>query len=236
MPPLLFAAIGFIALFTRTGAGLGRAVFWMRRVMEGLGGRPAAPLLARVAISAEVVLLLRYRHALNFGVILRVLPGTLVGIPIGNLLLARADQDVMLFILGAVIIAYGLYGLLNLRLPYIENPRWGLGFGFVGGILSGAYNMGGPPLVIYGTCRRWPPDVFKSNLQAYFIASSAGVNLAHLAAGNYTAQVFDYFLLALPAVGLGLVLGFSLDRFIDAVRFRRIVLVLLIVVGVNLIL
>jgi hypothetical protein len=236
MTPLILAAIVFVAIFTQSVAGFGLALVSMPLLIEGLGARTAAPIIALVALTAEIVLLLRYRHALEFGVILRVLPGTLIGIPLGNLLLTSADQSLILLILGLVVIAYGIYGLLNFRLPEIHNPRWGSVFGFFGGILSGAYNMGGPPLVIYGTCRRWPPDVFKSNLQAYFIVSSMGVNLAHLVAGNYTTEVFEYFLIALPAVALGLLAGLSLDRFIDAVLFRRIVLVLLVLIGANLIL
>jgi uncharacterized membrane protein YfcA len=40
----------------------------------------------------------------------------------------------------------------------------------------------------------------------------------------------------LPAIGLGFVAGTSLDRYLDPQRFRKIVLILLILMGIRLIL
>lgn len=71
--------------------------------------------------------------------------------------------------LGVVIVAYALYALFNPTLPELAQRSWAYGFGFAGGVLSGAYNTSGPPVVIYGTCRCWQPAEFKSNLQGYFL-------------------------------------------------------------------
>lgn len=110
------------------------------------------------------------------------------------------------------------------------------GFGFVAGLLSGAYNTSGPPVVIYGNCRQWLPAEFKCNLQGFFLLNSAAVIATHALSGNFTRPVWQAYSLALPAIGLGLVAGFTLDKRIEPAVFRKIVLLLLIVLGVRLLL
>ncbi len=233
--PALFILIITLAIFTQTVSGFGLALISMPLLIEALGIQIAAPLVALVAITAEVVLLLRYRHALNFSVVRRLSIASVIGVPVGVFLLPRVDERLMLTLLGLLVTGYALYALARPRLPEIQHPRWAYGFGFASGILSGAYNAAGPPIVIYGSCRRWLPAEFKGNLQGYFLINSVMVILAHALSQHYTPFVWQNYLSALPGIGLGLLLGFSLDRFINPLVFRRIVLVLLVVVGLNLI-
>ena len=67
------------------------------------------------------------------------------------------------------------------------------------------------------------------------MVNSVMVILTHTLAQNYTPFVVQSYLIALPGVGIGLVLGLSLDKYVNPVLFRKIVLGLLIVVGLNLI-
>ena len=134
-----------------------------------------------------------------------------------------------------MIIGYALYGLFMPRLPEIKEGRWGYLFGFLGGILSGAYNASGPPVVIYGTCRRWEPIEFKSNLQVFFLFNTFLVNVIRILNHDYTARTFHDYLIVLPALVLGLLAGSSLDRWLNPAIFRKIVLWLLLALGVQLI-
>jgi uncharacterized membrane protein YfcA len=106
--------------------------------------------------------------------------------------------------------------------------------GLVGGLLGGAYNTSGPPVIVYADCRRWPPEVFKSNLQGYFVISSLGFVVMHVLGGNITPPVLKAFWWTLPFIAVGLVAGLSLDRWLNPALFRRVVLVLLVVMGVRL--
>lgn len=51
-----------------------------------------------------------------------------------------------------------------------------------------------------------------------------------------TASVWSNYLFALPAIVLGIFVGLKIDRRINPIVFRKIVLVLLIVMGLRLIL
>jgi len=93
---------------------------------------------------------------------------------------------------------------------------WLLLCGFAAGVLGGAYGMNGPPLVIYGSLRRWPPAQFRATLQAYFLpASLLGLGGFWLA-GILTRAVWQDYLIALPALALALPLGGWLHRRLSA--------------------
>jgi len=64
--------------------------------------------------------------------------------------------------------------------------------------------MNGPPLVVYGTLRRWPPDQFRATLQSYFLpASLAGLG-GYWLAGLWVPAVTRFYRFVLY-VHLGLV-------------------------------
>jgi uncharacterized membrane protein YfcA len=58
----------------------------------------------------------------------------------------------------------------------------------------------------------------------------------HGLAGGYRPPFWGFFWTALPAAGLAMLAGFSLDRYINPAVFRRIVLALLVVLGIRLLL
>jgi uncharacterized membrane protein YfcA len=235
MNPLALTLVLFFASFTQSVAGFGAALVAVPLLTEALGAQHTAALIPLTAVITQTVLLLRYRSALDLRMVGRLSAAAVVAIPIGVLVLTRVDERITSAILGVVIVAYALYALFNLRLPTLEHQRWAYGFGFVGGLLSGAYNIPGPVVVIYGSCKRWPPDVFRSNLQGFFMLNNLTVMAAHALAQHYTPAVFQSFIVTLPGIALGLAAGITLDRFIDPALFRRIVLLLLIILGLRLI-
>ncbi|MCA9951548.1 MAG: sulfite exporter TauE/SafE family protein [Anaerolineales bacterium] len=232
---MLVTLIIFFAVFVQSSVGFGFALVSMPLLVELLGIQIAAPLVAVVAFTSEIFVLLRYRHALQIRTVVRLVIAALVGIPLGILLLRQVDPIIVTRALGVILVAYALYALFSPRLPLLANQLWAYGFGFVAGILGGAYNTSGPPVIIYGNCRRWPPNEFKSNLQGFFVFSSITVVLTHALSGNYTAVVGQNYLYAIPGMVLGLLAGFSLDGRINPDLFRKIVLVILVVLGIRLI-
>lgn len=236
MLPLLVILAIFLAIFTQTVSGFGLALVSMSLLVPLLGVQVATPLVALVAVAAEAILVIRYRAALNLKVVWQLVLAAFAGIPLGVIALQRVDEQVVLTVLGAVLVFYAAYALLNLRLPELHHPAWAYGLGFIAGILGGAYNVSGPPVIVYGNCRRWLPAEFKGNLQGFFLAVSLFAVLGHFLAGNVIPEVWRYFLPALVGLALGILLGSLVDRRINPALFRRLVLVLLMVLGLRLIL
>jgi uncharacterized membrane protein YfcA len=231
---VLIGLIVFLAAFTQSLSGFGLALVAMALLPAVIGIRLATPLVALVAIVIEVVLIIRYHESLQVHAIWRVVLAALIGIPLGVLFLSRIDESVALTLLGVVIAGYALYALFGLKLPRLENSFWAYLSGFLGGVLGGAYNTSGPPVIVYGDCRRWSPVVFKSNLQGYFIISSLVVAGSHALNGNFTPLIWRTFWWSLPFIGIGLLAGLSLDRWLNPAMFRRVVLILLVLMGVRL--
>lgn len=224
----------FLAVFTQSLSGFGVALVAMALLPSLIDIQIATPLVALVALVLEIVLVIRYRHAMEVQAISRIVLAALIGIPMGVYFLSRVDEKIALMMLGLVITGYAIYALFGLKLPRLEQSFWPYLAGLFGGLLGGAYNTSGPPVILYGDCRRWPPDEFKSNLQGYFVIISIGIVASHALNRNFTPQVWHLFWWTTPFVLIGIIAGLSLDRWLNPITFRKLVLILLVVMGLRL--
>lgn len=164
--------------------------------------------------------------------------GTLVGIPIGLLLVKFAKQSTITLILGVFLIFYGVYSLVNTQIKKIDHsskinqPVWSRSFGFLAGMLGSAYNMNGIPIVVYGTMRDWKPEVFRKTLQAHFMISSSFIILGHFLGGFWTKELLILYLASLPAIGLALLIGKFLYGKIPTQKFERYIFTLIVLLGI----
>jgi uncharacterized membrane protein YfcA len=232
---ILVFLIVFAAIFTQTITGFGLALVSMPLLVLVMPVQVAAPLVALVGGVAELLLLIKHRAAFNIRAVAVLVAAMVLGIPVGVYLLGQVDEGVVTAVLGVIVVAYALYALFGFKLPALAHKGWAVGFGFVAGILGGAYNTSGPPVIIYGNCRGWEPAEFKGNLQGFFLVASVAVIVAHVIGGNLTAVVWTNFFVAIPAILMGLVVGSVLEKRINPARFRQIVLVALVGLGLSLI-
>ena len=232
MSELMLAAIVLFAAALQTLAGFGFALLVMPLLTLLLGIKTAAPLVALVGFSLYLVNLLRYRRGLVWRETLQLLLPALVGVLVGVQALRTLDESLIKRVLGTLLIAYALYALLKPALPPLRSSALAYPVGFLAGCLGGAFNTPGPAVIVYGNARAWPRNQFRSTLQVIFLASSATVILAHVAAGNITANVARMAAVALPALAAGILLGAIVDRRLNHDHFRNVVLGLILVSGV----
>lgn len=214
--------------------GFGSALFGMPLLTGMLGARLASPLFAASILLGEVVGLVRFRHALTFSAVWRLTVGALVGIPWGVYGVTSLDEAFVTRTLGIIVIGYALYRLLIPRLPRLVNPRWAYPFGFAAGLLTGAYNTGGPGYVIYGTTQGWPPDTFRANLQGVFMVGTVTALLFHGLKGNITPEMLGMWPYAGASLVGGLFAGYGLAGKVSPAFFTRLVLITLLIIGLNL--
>jgi uncharacterized membrane protein YfcA len=231
---LLELLIVFLGCFTQSLTGFGVALVTMALLPSLIGLQVATPLVALIGIVLEAMMLIRYRASLQFKSILGLMVSATVAIPLGVIYFRRLDEGIALFILGLIITMYALYSLIGFRLPLLAHSIWAWVFGFFGGLLGGAYNTSGPPAVVYGNCRKWSPQEFKSNLSGYFLVGSMLVVGTHWAGGNFTPEVWTKFWSTLPALLLGFLFGQGMDRWLNPETFRKIVLAFLVILGLRL--
>lgn len=223
----------FLAALTQSATGFGLALVSMPLLSLRLPLPQATALVATISMGVEIVILRRYWKHLHWGPVARLVVASLLGIPLGVTLLRRWPERILLAGLGVVLAGYALYALLGWRIPRLRAWFWPWLMGFLSGALGGAYNASGPPVILYGHAQEWPPAAFKANLQAFFLSSSTAVFVAHLMAGHIDALTWQRAAWAVPGLALGLWAGGRLDAYLSPARFRRLVLVALLLLGLR---
>lgn len=140
---MIVAFIMFLAVFTQATAGFGMALVSMPLLVALVGIDIATPLVSLLGIAAEVLIIYRYRQALSLRAVTRLSLASVVGIPLGVFWFARTNGRIVMAVLGVIVTGYALYALITPRLPQLVHNAWAYGFGFIGGVLSGAFNTSG---------------------------------------------------------------------------------------------
>src|SRR5436309_7614895 len=169
-------AVIFLATLIRSAFGFGEALVAVPLLALLMPVEVAAPLAVLVSITIAAVIVLEDWHKVHLGSAWRLVLSTLFGIPLGLLLLTTVPEPVVKAVLAVVIVIFSAYCLARRTPLELQDDRLAWLFGFAAGVLGGAYGMNGPPLVIYGSLRRWPAEHFRATLQGYFLpASLAGL-------------------------------------------------------------
>jgi uncharacterized membrane protein YfcA len=221
----------FGATLVRSTFGFGEALIAVPLLALAMPVKEAAPLAVLVSITIAFVILLQDWRLVHFRSAGWLVLSTLLGIPLGLMLLSNVSESVVKGNLGAIIIAFSTYSLTGRGRHELKNDRFAWFFGFNAGVLGGAYGMNGPPLAFYGALRRWSPEYFRATLQAYFLPASVAGMVGYAFAGLWTPAVNHLYLFSLPGVLLASVLGRSLNRQIQTHQFISYVYFGLIVIG-----
>lgn len=223
-----------IASFVRGVSGFGAALITMP-VLSGLTSIDvAAPLVAIIGLTNDTVLCLYYRRSFEWGIVTKLWMGSILGIPVGFLILRVFPGNQMISVLGLLITAYAIYALFEPKIPVLKAQRWLYGTGFLCGALGGSYNIPGPPIILYGNSQRWSQEKFKSTLSIFFCGNALLVVSGHVAESHYPIAVLQQYLITIPSVIVGLSVGTVLSKFFNPLMFRRAVLMILMVIGIRL--
>jgi uncharacterized membrane protein YfcA len=229
-------AVFFCATIVRSALGFGEALLAVPLVAFVLPVDAAAPVAVLVSITvAAIVLASDWRHV-HVGAAMRLTGFTLLGVPLGLWALRTAPEPIVRVTLGAMVAGFAAFSLWRQQPFRLENERLAWLFGVSAGVLGGAYGMNGPPLVVYGALRGWTPERFRATLQGYFLPASVVGMLGYWAAGLWTAQVSQYYLLSLPAILLAIPIGRLINKRLDSRSFLVVIHVGLLVSGLSLLL
>jgi hypothetical protein len=229
---IVVLAILFVSSLVRAVFGFGNALVAMPLLaMTPLGMQAATPIVALIATIMSFVIVVNDWKIIDLRSTWRLLAATVPGIPFGLLLLKGPFEAAGKVLLALIIIGFSFYCLVRPRLITLKHEWAAYPFGFIAGILGSAYNSNGPPIVIYGTVQKWPPDHFRANLQGYFFPANVIIIVGHWMGGLWTPTVGWYFTLSLPIILVSILLGNTLNRMIPQGHFDRLVHILLILIG-----
>jgi hypothetical protein len=233
--PLLIILIIFIASTVFATFGFGDALLALPFLTIILGVKTATPLLAMSGLTLALCLLGSGFKNIVWKEAFKLILGSLVGVPLGVLALRYGDERIMRMIVGSVIILISLYNLFKPNLSPIPTDRYAPVFGMMGGVLGGAFNVSGPPVVLYGAMRAWTPMVFTGMMQAFFVPTDIFVIIGHLQSGLLNENVLHLYLWCLPFLLLAVFIGTQIKKRISVTSFQKWVFILILFSGIMLV-
>lgn len=233
-PEWIIIAILTTAGFVRGAFGFADALVAMPLLLLMMPASEAAPLMAIMAGILAVVILIREWREVSIRPALLLVVAGVVGIPIGIWAGKVVAEDLAHITLGVVVLSFALWSLWKPDQLKLQTDRTAPVFGLVAGILGGAYNTSGPPLVFYAALRRWPPQKFRATMQAYTIISATWLVFMHSVAGNVTSSTLTRLATAAPFIIVATVIGQRLTEKLATERFIRWIYRLLVLLGIAL--
>ncbi|KQL52239.1 permease [Heyndrickxia shackletonii] len=235
---LIIAAV-FIGALMRTMFGFGEAIVSMPLLaLLPISLNTSVSLIGLAGLTvAALTVASGWRH-IERPVLIRLAITTVIGIPIGLLMLRFTPANVITTGLGVFLIAYGCYSILKKKLlkgldrPLLNAGGWVLPFGFASGALGSAYNFNGVPVVIYGTLRRWNPERFRGTLQAHFLISGVLVVSGHALGGLWTKDLLTLYAFSIPAILLAIIIGKYFNKKIPAAKFENSLFIIIVALGI----
>ena len=202
-----YSGVLFLATLIRSSLGFGEALVAVPLLALLVPIQVAAPVAVMVSITVALIVVVQDWRKIHVRSAARLVLPTMLGIPLGLLLLRAGAEPVVKGALATVIIVFSAYSLLGGKHRELKDDKFAWLFGFGAGVLGGAYGMNGPPLVIYGSLRGWSPQHFRATLQGYFLPASLAGLCGYWFAGLWTPAVSRFYLLSLPSVVVATFLG-----------------------------
>lgn len=231
MNELLAVLTIVLAGFVRGAFGFGDALIAMPLLALIVPPTTAAPLVTLAALLISMVILIReWRHIEFTSTTVLTISG-LLAIPFGVNFLQVGDDCLLKASLGSVVAGFAIWSLRRPSHFRLSSDRSAPLFGILAGLLGGAYNTSGPPLVIYGSLRRWTPQQFRASLQGYCLLGSVWTLTWHRAEGLLTQSILYQFVMASPFIVIATIFGQRLTRGVDTERFTRWVFMALTLIG-----
>jgi uncharacterized membrane protein YfcA len=219
---LLLAIAAFVAALARGFSGFGSALIFVPLASTAIGPRAAVPLLLIIdGVAAAGLIPGAWRHADKRDVGTMSV-GALAGIPLGAWVLIKSDP--LLIRWAIALFATLLLALLTSGWRYHGKPTIPV-TGIVGaaaGLLGGAAQIGGPPIVAYWLSRPIPPATVRANIVLYFAITTVIIGAVYFAGGLLTRSVVGLALITGPIYGVGLFAGVCMFGRASEIAFRRI--------------
>jgi uncharacterized membrane protein YfcA len=228
----------FLASTIRSAFGFGESLVAVPLLALWIPLNQAVPLSVLMSISIAAIVVLQDWKQIHLRSAGSLILYTLIGTPLGLLLLTRTNEGTVKIILALIILAFSIYCLAGKQLKELktDNFYWLFACGLLAGIFGGAYGLNGPPLVIYGAKRRWSAQHFRATLQGYFLVASLVGMLGFWLAGLLVPAVINYYLLSLTVLVLAVFLGRRINYRIGGEHFFKYVYYFLLAIGLFLLL
>lgn len=177
------------------------------------------------ALSSTSQAIIDRRHA-DVSMVRRVSIAALAGMPFGLTLFVFLPEDLLRVFVGVVVAVAAMFLIRGFTI-HGDSRRSDFLFGWFSGVLATSTSTNGPPLVFLLQAKRLSPDSFRATINAVFTFSNIAAITLFLSAGRVTVTILHAVAWAVPAMVLGLRVGYLLRPALSVERFRVLVFALL---------
>lgn len=150
-----------------TGFGFGLVAIGLLPMLMNLKDAVAFSTLLNLIVCGMTFYSLRSHYRWRRG--LDLVLGACLGVPLGFYLLIKFNEGFMLHLLGGLMLLLAINELIMTRLTSVKlSSRFGFPFGLASGGLSGAFSMGGPPVIAFTYSQPWSKEEIVATLQVIF--------------------------------------------------------------------
>jgi uncharacterized protein len=221
---------GFTTGFAGFGTGLVASGLWFHALPAAM----VPPLVALASVAAQIVGFATVRKAFDWSQSAAYLIGGVIGVPVGVAALAAASPFLLRTSIGAFLIAYAMYQLLQRCKS--EIGMWGgkaadgiIGVG--GGFLGGFAGLSGPLPLIWLQLRGGESDQQRAIYQPFNLIVLTLASIGMAVSGQITSSVLWIAFLCLPVTLVGAWIGARVYVGMSTQAFQRVVLCLLLASG-----
>jgi uncharacterized protein len=235
LPLLAAALIALLAMLVRGVTGFGAALIMSPLLLLIFYVHMWVVASAAIQIVTGFGIAWHSRHAIDRAYLLELLPGGIIGIIAGTLVLVSADSNALKRLLGVVTILFAVRSVRALGASGVMPDRWPRWTGFLAGALSGflgsSFGTTGPPIVIYLDNQALAKSAMRATMLSYFFAVDSTRMAGYILSGLLTRDVVVLGLVMLPTAIVGGWLGTRVHLHISERTFRLGVAGLLFVTG-----
>lgn len=203
----------------------------------GIPVETAIGVLLPVLLTIDVVNVVTHRKTADYGTIALALPGAIVGVGIGSLLIYAIPGHIVGAGVGVIAILFAVQALRQHSRRAQGLPRWlAVPFGMASGLTSSLAHAGGPPIHMYLLSRGYEQLKFVATANMFM----ASVNVLKVgpffATGTMNTQTLALAVKLLPVAAAAAVLGYFVAKVLPKAAFKYVVNGLMVVAGFKLIL
>ncbi|MBN2571699.1 MAG: sulfite exporter TauE/SafE family protein [Ignavibacteriales bacterium] len=226
----------FLASFVQSLTGFGFAIISIPVLTIFLPVKHAIPLGALCGFIVNFALFIEFRKNIKFSELKEIFLGAIIGVPLGVFFLAKASPEIIKISLGIILLTFVIYKTLIKINSTKVNSKYAYISGFFSGLLGGAFNTSGPPVIIYFAMNDYDKVFKKAQITGYFIVLSFFIVSIHFFTGLTTKNVFWDFVKSIPVVIMGIIIGSFFFTRIRTEIYDKIILIILFLLSIYLIL
>ena len=231
---IILALLVALAGFVQGTVGFGFGIVTMSTIPLMMTPKDAVPMVSLLSLLVSLTLAWKLRESISWEKVLPMVVGTIFGVPIGVTMFIHLEPTFLLFGLGIALLIVCLQQIW-LKPTSKNNAKtskfWGVIAGFASGILGGAFNTGGPPVLLYVGMQSWSKEDTMATLQAFFSFTTIfqiGLFLSNGTIGYSEAVMASK--LIIPTI-IGITAGFLLFKRINQKLFRTILIIAIGILG-----